>query len=151
MDVSVAGVPAKNVSMEWNSMHNDTCLIAMKPKEGVELESAPKFPYERRWNGMLEQKMRYEFLVRWVNTENRQVGKLLYKELKALGSVEVAVVDQKEVDIPEGVTFTKLGDAIDVETEAMMVVTVLDSTKDLKSYLDTVYDGMKKFYIDEVL
>ena len=65
LDVSVAGIPQRGVSREWDNIHNDTCLIAMKGDERYLKGKVFKFPYERRYDKAIELTFENEFLYRW--------------------------------------------------------------------------------------
>ena len=51
INVSVAGIPNSSVSDEWNSIHNDVCMVLLKsttPPLPAELDKFPKLKIERR-------------------------------------------------------------------------------------------------------
>lgn len=58
LDVTVAGIPEKNVSGKWNSIHMDVCLVAMKGSEDLLTKKAARLPYERR----TFHRMRYDLI-----------------------------------------------------------------------------------------
>ena len=50
INVTVSGVPAMNISRDWDSLHNDVCMILLKSDKTVNLENYPMLKYERRVN-----------------------------------------------------------------------------------------------------
>ena len=50
LNVTVSGVPDMHVSQEWDSVHNDVCMILMKSNSPVKSNDFPAFKYERRVN-----------------------------------------------------------------------------------------------------
>jgi len=172
IDVSVAGIPRKDVSPEWDSYDNDVCLIAKKTKEGDVNSNYPKLKYERRISGQLDERLRYKFLLKWSGMENRQeflvqfmkeknvetvyvygygnIGKLVCKELENIENVKIEIIDQHVIKTEKGKVCKREGDIL-TEKHSIMIITVLDSNRHLKLYLDSIYPNIPKYYIDELI
>lgn len=180
IDVTVAGIPAREASPDWDSFDNDVCLIARKPhnespsaeKETIEDMIYPKFKLERRIHGLLDQKLRYKCLLKWSDMQNKQeffknffkekgaekiyiygygsLGKKLYKELKNIENIEVEVLDQHVPETETKERCKREGEPL-AEKSSIMILTVLDSNRDLKYYLDSLYPSVPKYYLDELL
>lgn len=176
IDVTVSGIPCREASPEWDSFDNDVCLIAKKPKKENQIEEIktlyPKFKLERRIHGLLDQKLRYKCLVKWSDMEDKQeffnnffrgkdikkvyiygygsIGKLLYKELKKITGIDIEVFDQHVFETETGEKCKKEGELLPKEN-SVMILTVLDSNRDLKCYLDSLYPSIPKVYLDELL
>lgn len=173
IDVSVAGIPEKNVSMDWDCAFNDACLIAMKRKEGFELTNASKLKYERRYNKEQDHNLRYEFLVRWINSKDRKnkiaqfleekncnnvyvygygyIGQIFLEESKTIEHVKWNIIDKNKTIKLDGICSCEWGHELKQTLNSMMVITVLDSNRNFRDYLDTVYNGIPKYYIDEII
>lgn len=173
LDITVAGIPARSVSPEWYSGHNDVCLIAMKPKEGFRLADVPKMQYERRLNWFADLKLSTEFLANWI--EKPEMKDLLIKFVKqktpkqiyiygknAIGrivcetlmeSIDVPIVmigpkSTEPCDVDPGIEMSDIGQ---LEEDAMMFITLFDNCRDFKCYLKSLYKTMPIYYADEVL
>ncbi len=169
LDVSVAGIPKREVSPEWYSIHNDVCLIARKNQESKKIVNVCKLNYERRYNWRLDQQLTLEFLSKWIEQKNIEkmfekfigkekvkkvyiygqdyTGKILYNKLKNNKNIAIEFIGQKLLndEIIELPNVTKL------ENNSMMIIALLDHNRDLKRYLDTVYGFIPKYYADEFL
>lgn len=172
LDVTVAGIPEENVSPEWDSYDNDVCLIARKPGGNTDNNQIyPKLKYERRMNGLIDQRLRYKFLLKWNQMEDRNVflseyfreksvkriyiygygsiGRLVYRELKLINDIEIIVIDQHVRETETGEVCKKEED-VETESNSAVLITVLDSNRHLKLYLESLYSQMSVFYVDEV-
>ncbi len=180
IDVTVSGIPCREVSPDWDSFDNDVCLIARKPErinDGEKIRAKeekiyPKFKFERRIHGLLDQKLRYKCLLNWSDMPNRSeflrkvlkenraenayiygydsLGKKVYQELKAMKGIETEVFDQHVYETEMGERCKREGEPL-AEKASIMFITVLDSNRDLKCYLDSLYPSVPKFYLDEIL
>lgn len=194
INVTVAGVPEHNVSSEWDSHNNDVYMIAIKQQGDMDLNSYPKLLYERRYNEAENWHLRYEFLVKWINEENRtekletflkkhecnqvyiygygHLGKILIQEINKIKGIGLSIIDSYKDGDLDGIPFISLKNCIDIEdattwrekfTEPriipklagldneLMIITVLDSNRDLRLYLDSLFNEIPKYYIDEIL
>lgn len=195
INISVGGVPEHSVSSEWDSVFNDVCMIATKCQEEHDLENLPKLTYERKYNEAQDWKLRYEFLVKWLNSRKKRkeiqeflkknecdnvyiygyghIGKLLASELKKIGGIEITIVDKYKQGILDGLPCISLKNGIDSDNattwreqstapkkiyktkrqdrKTLMIISVLDDNRDLRLYLDTIFDEMPKYYVDEII
>ncbi len=157
LDVSVSGIPERNVSPDWYNEDNDALIIAIKSQEEPDLDKYPRFKYERRFYGLEDQRLRYEFLGRWVGQKdfknkfvdrlnrldveyiyvygNEWLGKVVYEDLKQSCDKKVEIIN---------------GSKHDLNPKSIMLVTLLDYCRDFKLYLDTIYKNISKEYIDEL-
>lgn len=66
IDATVAGIPERNASSDYDDYWNDVCLIAIKSEEEINTDKYPGLKYERRYylgdNKILEVK----FLTAWI-------------------------------------------------------------------------------------
>lgn len=158
LDVSVAGIPERSVSQEWDSTDNDACLIAMKGTKDLLRNEVIKFPFERRYNESYNLELHYDFLYRWINENSRDeiiknfisehnakviyiygheyLGELLYDELHGIDNLEVAVIDDKS--------------CIQDVKDSLLIITDLDYQRDIKLYLDKLWEKMPKYYLDDI-
>lgn len=158
LDVSVAGVPEMSVSHEWDSVHNDVCLIAMKGSKDLLEKDIIKFPYERRYDEAYNLELCYNFMWKWINADNKRkilqdfivrhnakkiciygyeyIGQLLYKELCKIDKIDVAIVDDKS--------------KIALEGDVLIIITIPDCYREEKLYLDKVWKGIPKYYLDDI-
>lgn len=194
IDVSVAGVPERNVSWEWDCAFNDVYMIATKYQEGQDLNSLPKFAHERRLNEAENWKLRYDFLTRWISEEdkieriqdflvNKQcnmvyiygygyIGKLFAQEIKKIGGIKLNIIDRAVEDgVLDGIPCFSLKNSLDVNdvstwmdiftkpqrvpkldvNNSLIIISVLDYNRDLRLYLDTIFEEVPKYYIDEII
>lgn len=158
MDISVSGIPSKDVSPEWDSFHNDACLIATKEPSSLKEQHVAKFTYERRYNEALDLRLRYDFMYQWIITANRReilrdflssrniktvyiygyekLGKLLYDELSGIDGITIHVIREEETNI--------------LEENTIVIISLLDSNRHLKFYLDKIWANISKFYLDDI-
>lgn len=159
LDVSVSGIPSRDVSPDWDYRDNDVCLIAMKGSPDLLEMEAVRFPYERRIEESIDLTVRYHFMYQWIHMDNRRevitdflkknkaetvyvygcdfLGKLLLEELEQLPDIKVIVVRDDKAEIA-------------VEENAAMIISLLDANKDLKLYLDRVWPELSKCYLDDI-
>ncbi len=158
LDVSVAGVPEMGASQEWDSVHNDVCLIAMKGSKDLLEREIVKFPFERRYNEAFNLELQYNFMWEWINANNKQkilqdfilrhnakriciygyeyLGKLLYEEVCKIDDIDVTIVDNKS-KIASG-------------SDALLIITILDWSRGSRLYLDKIWEGIPKYYLDDI-
>lgn len=158
LDVSVAGVPEMGVSQEWDSVHNDVCLIAMKGSKELLEKEIVKFSYERRYDEAFNLDLHYKFMWKWINTNNRQdilqnfilrhnakkiciygykyLGKLLYEELCKIGDFDVVIVGNES--------------KIEPGNDVLLIITILDWNRGNRLYLDKLWEGIPKCYLDDI-
>lgn len=159
LDVSVAGIPSRDVSPEWDYRDNDACLIAVKGAAELLERKAEKFPYERRMDEALDLTVRYHFMYRWIHMDDKRkvleafikknkaetvyiygsdfIGRLLLEELSGISDVNLVVVKDDKVEIS-------------VKEHEVMIISLLDGNKDLKLYLDKVWPELSKCYLDDI-
>jgi len=159
LDVSVAGVPGRDASPEWDGKDNDVCLIAIKGSIDLMQGSAAKFPYERRYDETFNLMLQDDFMYRWINMPDKQetildfladynattvyiygygyLGKLLYKELFKINDLEVIIIDNDKADVQ-------------FRRNSLVIVSLLDGSRDLKVYLDKIWGGVPKVYLDDI-
>lgn len=147
-----------SVSYEWDSVHNDVCLIAMKGSTELLKKEIARFPYERRYDEAFNLELHYNFLYEWINTNNKRkilldfvfshnakkvciygqeyLGKLLYEELCEIDDIEVTIVDNK----------SKMA----LENDVLLIISILDWYRGSRLYLDKVWEGIPKFYLDDI-
>lgn len=145
-------------SQEWDSVHNDVCLIVMKGSTELLKKEIVRFPYERRYDEAFNLELHYNFLCEWINTNNKRkilldfvfshnakkvciygqeyLGKLLYEELRDIDDIEVEIVDNKS--------------KIESKNGALLIITILDWYRGSRLYLDKVWEGIPKFYLDDI-
>lgn len=170
IDVTVSGVPDERVSEDWTSEGtNDTMMVLLKTSEDLELDTFPKFQCERRYKHAYEWSRRYFFLLKWIETEDKEkkiahfirekglskiyiygygpIGRLLYELLKKMGIVQVQVIDKNAENIRD-LKVLKLDEAIDESDMSGMFISVLDLW--IKEELDTKYKKISKYFVDEL-
>ncbi|MCH5250044.1 MAG: methyltransferase domain-containing protein [Lachnospiraceae bacterium] len=174
IDVTVAGIPERNASSDYDDYWNDVCLIAIKSEEEINADEYPRLKYERRYylgnNKLLEVK----FLTAWIRGGSKihkaienfinqkkieeiviygygDVGRLILEELQGISDIKFTVIDKRECSVSEKVRFIKCGEDSLKMQSSFMFITVLDSSRELKLYLDTVYENLPKMYIDEFI
>jgi len=195
IDVSVAGIPNRNVPIEWDSVFDDVYMIAIKCQENQSLKDFPRLLYERRYNEAESWRLRYEFLAKWISTEKKDeyirsfvakegcekvyvygygyIGKPLVSELKKIEGLSLTLVDRYKEGVLDGIPCISLENNLDVDDlttwrsaflqpkkdvqiensdqKALMIITVLDKDRDLRLWLDTIFESMPKYYIDEII
>ncbi|MCI8292027.1 MAG: class I SAM-dependent methyltransferase [Hespellia sp.] len=170
IDVTVSGVPDENVSPEWTCEgNNDTMMVLIKTTEDIDLEAFPKFKCERRYKHAFEWCRRYFYLLKWIETEDREekvehfiqekgfrniyvygygpIGKLLYELLQQLDIGRIEIIDKNADDIRD-LPVLRVGEEIDESEDSCMLISVLDLW--LKEELDTKYKKICKYYVDEL-
>ena len=170
IDVSVSGIPDEDVSQEWTSEgFNDTMMVLVKPFEGMDLDSLPRFKCERRYKHACEWDRRYHYLVKWIEEEDKEkkiknffkekgfsniyiygygpIGKLLYDLLKKMDIFQLQVMD-KNADKIQELSVIKFGENIDESNTSCMIITVLDLG--IKEELDTKYRNVCKYFADNI-
>lgn len=195
ISISVAGVPDHSVSWEWDCAFNDVYMIATKYQDGQDLNCLPKLTYERRLNEVENWKLRYYFLERWIDEEDRNkkvkdflkknrcgmvcvygygyIGKLIIQEIKKIAGIKLIIIDRaiNDGDL-EGIPCYSLKNSLDVDNvstwrdeftkpqripqientdNVLMIITVLDHNRDLRLYLNTIFENIPKYYIDEII
>ncbi|MEY8335912.1 class I SAM-dependent methyltransferase [Lachnospiraceae bacterium 47-T17] len=158
LDVTVAGIPERSAPPEWESGDNDVCLIASKGSVDLPEGERAGFPFERRLSEALDLKLRYDFMYRWIETPDKNkifqkyfaengiktvyiygcenLGKLLYKEITEIVDLEVCYIESDQEKIP-------------FKSNSLMLVSILDSNRDLILYLDRIWKDVPKCYIDD--
>lgn len=159
LDVSVAGIPSRDVSPEWDYRDNDVCLIAMKGSADLLGRETEKFPCERRIDESLDLTVRYHFMYQWIHMDDKRkvlanylkknkaktvyiygcdfIGKLLLEELSTISDIDLITVKDDKAKIT-------------VKEQAVMIISLLDGNKDLKLYLDRVWPELPKCYLDDM-
>lgn len=90
IEISVAGIPQKGVSSEWDDPSNDVCLIAGKFDKMPEyLVDKKIFLYERRFDFDKNLKLHYEFLYIWSELENKEEIIKRYLSRKGIDKVYI--------------------------------------------------------------
>lgn len=174
IDVTVAGIPKRNASMDWDSYDNDVYLIAIKSEKEINENEYPKLKLERRYSFGQNKMLEVKFLSAWIRggigtykaiedfvIKNKieeiviygygVVGQLMLEELQKAAHVKFTVIDKEKHTVPEKVRFIQFGDDVPKMQNSFMFIAVLDSNRDLKLYLDTVYADLPKMYIDEFI
>lgn len=159
LDVSVAGIPSRDASSDWDYRDNDVCLIAMKGSADLLETEAVRFPCERRIDESLDLTVRYHFMYQWIHMDDRQkvledffknnkaktvyiygydfLGKLLVEELNRIQGIHLIIIKDEKTEIA-------------VKEDSVMIISLLDGNKDLKLYLDKVWPYLPKFYLDDI-
>lgn len=159
LDVSVAGIPSRDASPEWNHRDNDACLIAMKGSVDLLDCEIAKFPYERRMDESLDLAVQCHFMYQWINSDEKRkvlgdfiknrsaetvyiygydfIGKLLYEELSEMQDIDLIVVENEKKEIT-------------IKENAIMLISQLDGNRDLKLYLDSIWTELPKSYVDDI-
>lgn len=66
IEVSVAGIPDSNASLDFDNINNDVCLVACKSDEIFEKYAANiMFPIERRYEPIYDLQRQYDFISNW--------------------------------------------------------------------------------------
>lgn len=159
LDVSVAGIPSRDASPEWDYRDNDICLVAMKGSvELLEMEPV-KLACERRIDESLDLHVRYHFMYQWIHMSDKRkvledfiknnkaetvyiygfdfIGKLLFEELSAIPNMNPIVVKDEKSELM-------------MKEHSVMIISLLDGNKDLKLYLDKIWPELTKCYIDDI-
>lgn len=170
IDVTVSGIPDEDASQEWTSEgFNDTMMVLVKPFKGMDLDTLPRFKCERRYKHACEWDRRYHYLVKWIETEDKEkkiknffkekgfcniyiygygpIGKLLYDLLNKTDMFQTQVMDKNADNIQE-LSVIKFGENIDESTTSCMIITVLDLG--IKEELDTKYQNVCKYFVDDI-
>lgn len=159
LDVSVAGIPSRDVSPEWDYRDNDVCLIAMKGTADLLGREKEQFLCERRIDEALDLTVRYHFMYQWIHMDDKRkvledflkankaktvyiygcdfIGRLLFEELSKISDINLIMVKDDKADIT-------------VKEHAVMIISLLDGNKDLKLYLDRVWPELSKCYLDDM-
>lgn len=159
LDVSVSGIPARDVSTEWDYRDNDVCLIAMKGSVDLLETNITKFTYERRIDEAFDLRIRYDFMYQWINTVDKHevlerflmehhsktvyvygfdyLGRLLCEELNKIQGTEAVVLEDEKKEVQ-------------FKDNSVLIISLLDSNRDLKLYLDTIWKDVSKFYLDDI-
>lgn len=159
IDVSVAGIPELDASPEWDSEHNDVCLIAVKGPKDLLGTNLPRLKYERRYSKADNLKLQYDFMYQWISMPNKQellqkfltlhdlktiyiygyghLGELLHKELKEITKLNTYVIEKGREDLS-------------FEENSAVLISLLDCNRGLKRYLDQLWKNIPVFYLDEI-
>lgn len=149
IEVSVAGIPHEGVSLDWDEISNDVCLVACKSKK-IQDKYADKimFPLERRCNPIKDLKAQCEFLAKWKCNGERidhlitnfikrgKYDKVYIVGYEALGIVLEKLLQSKEIDyrviktekkpIAENIFFESgIMPGIDIEDKGKRIVCIL--------------------------
>lgn len=160
LDVTVAGIPERCAPPEWASGDNDVCLVAAKGSGDWHKNEIARFPFERRLNEAHDLKLCNDFMYRWINTPNKNEifweyfakndiktvyiygyenpGKLLYQEITKIPDLEVCCIETN-------------AERIAFKDHSMMIVSILDSNRDLIRYLDSIWNDISKCYLDDFM
>lgn len=159
LDVSVAGIPSRDVSPEWDYRDNDVCLIAMKGSAALLESEGEKLLCERRIDESLDLNVRYHFMYQWIHMDDKRkvledfiksnkaetvyiygsdfIGRLLFEELSRMSDINLIVINNEKAEIT-------------VKEHAVMIISLLDGNKDLKLYLDRIWPSLSKCYLDDI-
>lgn len=174
LDVSVAGIPSRGISPDWYSSHNDVCLIAMKEDKETDISMKyPKLQYERRYNGEADQALHYDFLAKWIQEESYpnnllrfieeqkvskvyiygydHIGKIIYQFLRKAMNIPVQVIDENPFETITLESSLNKNVISRIDENSLMIISHLDYCRDLVHYLEQIYIGIPKFYVDEIL
>ena len=122
LEVSVAGIPERGVSSEWDDPSNDVCLIAGKFDANFQMTDVKKiFPYERQFDIAKNYRLHYEFLNLWMGMEDRDERVKHYLQKKDIK--KVYIYGYEHVGKALELTLQNIGmDYEIVETEQAVVV-----------------------------
>lgn len=170
VNVTVSGVPDKDVSAEWyNSGHNDVMMVLAKGIKKEKIESLPKLKCEKRYRHAYEWEWRYHFMINWYNVRDKkklfqeyfeknhitklylygctEIGEIVYKEIRDIKEKEIYIIDQRGKEIC-GTKTIITGEQIDEGEESYLLCALLDIG--MLDSLNLVYPQIRKKYIGDI-
>lgn len=170
IDVTVSGIPDESASYEWTEEgFNDTMIVLAKAFDGMDIDAFPKFKCERRYKHAIEWSRRYYYLLKWIQTEDKEkkiehffkengfnkiyvygcgpIGRLLYNLLMKQNMFQVYIIDKNANHIRD-LKVINLDEFIDESDISCMIISVLDLW--IKEELDTRYKKICKYLVSEI-
>lgn len=176
IEVSVAGVPSREVLSDWDDIWNDVCLVACKSKAVCnKFIDHIMFPVERRYDPTQNLKLEYDFISKW-EIERDKIDRIIidfvkkgkYDEIYIIGDENIGVslanlfqskkIDYKTIKTEEhSVTESisvETGSLIDIhfiEKNILCILTILDSHRTLIKEYKKKQHISTVFYIDDLV
>lgn len=117
VDVTVGGIPDKNISCDWYAGgQNDTMIIMIKGVDTSKIQTLPRMKSEKRYYKAEEMGKRCQFLIDWLNADDRKsiveiflkeraiknvflygygkIGKIIYRDLQNIDGITLSVMDR---------------------------------------------------------